>query len=186
MSTKTHQDSPGDDERLSEDPGGQLRRSVPSTDEQHRCLSDAAPRLGSFAQGFHEKRESFGADSLPMNLSNGGRAPAAVTAGAVFGLKSGDGADIGISPHTECGAVAGPVLETGAFRVPGPDDHIELSCGGHHRWEEARVVRQVGVHLTDDIDIHRGGFRECFCVGQAEAPFPCPVEHLDPTRELCG
>lgn len=67
---KTHQDAPGNDERLAEHAGGQFRGAVPPADEQDRQFTDRAAGLGRFAEGFDQEREPFGADALPADLSH--------------------------------------------------------------------------------------------------------------------
>ena len=47
-------------------------------------------------------------------------------------------------------------------------------------------MRQVGVHLADDVGVARQHAAERVDVGAAEAPAPAAVQHLHPPRMLAG
>ncbi len=74
-----------------------------------------------------------------------------------------------------------PALDAAAADVTRADDQIGAPFeGGQEVRQVARVVREVGVHLEDQVVVPLEGPAEAIEIGAPEAELARPVHHVDP------
>src|SRR5574342_1265515 len=154
--------------RFEEHAAGQLRNALAPLDERDRYFSDAKAGRRRRVEHLDEKRVAVGIE--PFERERGDRlpAPAAVPARAVARREPRDGADVDIREAAEQPAPERPVHHLAAGHVAGADHQVGAIGGGDERRQMLRIVRQIAVHLADDIDRARQRAADAVDVRAAE------------------
>ena len=176
---------PRRDQRLEQDASRQLRCALPALNENDRRLDDAQTGVRGDEGHVEEEGIAFGDDLVERQLGERRAAPAAVARGDVAQSQAGDRADIEVGKRTEDDAAQRPVHDADAVEVSRTNYEIGAVCRHlDHRRQVLRVVRQVGVHLADQVGVTGNRETEAFEVRDAKAALSCAMEHAHAPGKL--
>ena len=147
-------------------------------------LADPGAVTQGFVEGLDEERVPVGDQPVERDAAERLPPPAAEAAGAVGDRRARDRPHVAVGRHAERDAVERPVHDVDAVQVAGADHHVERLGRRNQRRQVRGAVRQVGVHLTDEVGVAREHAPEPVDVGPAEAPAPAAVQDVHPPRML--
>ena len=133
-------------------------------------------------QGLDLERVAVRHDAVERQAGDRLAAPAAEAGGAVAHLHPGDRPHVPVGEGAEDQPAQRPVHHADALQVARADDDVVAPRGGDQLRHVARVVRQVGVHLQDELGV--GGQRRPHAVEirPPQPPLAGAVEHRQPAR----
>src|SRR5205814_9541105 len=117
-----------------------------------RYFTDAAAVSGGHVQHLDQKRIAVRDEAIEGQRGERLAAPAAVAAGAIASAQPRHNPDVSVGEAAEHTAPQRPVDDSPSWNVPRADDNIGAIGGGDQVWQARRIVGEVGVHLTDDVD----------------------------------
>ena len=167
--------------RLDQHGAGHLGLALPALDEGDRHFGDPAAVAVRDEQHLHQERIPVGKELIERQRRQRRSLPAAVARRAVVRADAGDGADVGIREPAEDVPLERPVQDRAAGNVARPDHHVRVLGGREERGQLRRVVRQVGVHLADQVDRFGQRLLHAVDIRAAESPVGGPVQHRHPS-----
>ena len=176
---------PRRDQRLDQDAARQLRRADPALDENDRRLDDPQPGVRGHERDIEQERVAVRDNAVERQRGQRFAAPAAIAGGDVVQLQAGDGANVEVRERAEDDAAQRPVHDADAVQVARADH--EVGAGGgrvDHRRQVLRIVRQVRVHLADEVGVGEDSAAKSFEVGDAQAALAGPMQRLHASRIL--
>jgi hypothetical protein len=174
-----------DDQRLDQDRCRNLRLPELALDEDDRHLADAVAAPLGLVEHLDQEGVAVGDHAAERQPCERLAAPAPVAAGAIAWRELRDRADVLVREGAEEDAVQRPVHHADALEVARTDHHVVLRGGGRERREVLRVVREVGVHLADQIDVSLcHGTLQAVDVRAPQAAGTGAMHHLEASWEL--
>ncbi len=143
----------------------------------YRHLADPGAAAQRLVECLDEERVPVGGQAVEWDAAERLPPPAAEAARAVGDRRARDRPHVAVGRRAERDAVERPVHDADAVQVAGADHHVERPGRGDQRGQVRGAVRQVGVHLADEVGVAREHAPERVDVGPAEAPAPAAVPH---------
>ena len=106
-------------------------------------------------------------------------APAAKAARAVRDSQPCDDADVPVGECAQQHASPGPILDASTGHVARADDEVRVRAGREQTRNVGRVVRQIGIHLTDVCRVGTERVLQARDVRQAKPPWSRPMQYGD-------
>ena len=174
--------------RLEDHAARHLRLADAPFDEDDRDLADRAAAAVRLVEHLDEERVAVRDDPLERHLGQRFAAPAAEAAGAVGDRHPGHAADVAVGEGAQDQPVQRPVDDADALQVARADDQVMAAAQRHlhHLGQVLGIVREVRVHLADEVLGAGARQRQRLDVGAAEPLLAGAVQHLDAVGELAG
>ena len=131
----------------------QFRRSLRALHEDNRYFDDAQAPLDRFPCHFHLKGVAAGLQCLERQRQQRLPSPAAIACGRILDAKAGDNPDVEIGEAAQHPAVERPVRDAAPWHVARSDHQIGGCRRGNHGRQVSHIVRQVRVHLRDEVGV---------------------------------
>src|SRR5712691_8003525 len=161
---------PWRDRRFEKHRARKLRFALPALDKCDRHFADTAAALRGHVQHLDQKRIAVRDEAIERQPGERLAAPAAVAARAIASAQSRHRPDVGIGEAAERTPPQRPVEDSPSRSVPRSDDHLGAIGGGDQIGQARRIVGEVGIHLTDDVDRLANRLPEAIDVRPSEAP----------------
>ena len=122
-------------------------------DEDDRHLADAPALPRDLEHGLHHERVAVRQEPLEVQPRQRVAPPAAVPARAVARGQPGDGADVAVRERAQDDAAQRPVHHADAVQVARAEHEVVVGRRRDEIRQVPRVVRQVRVHLADEVGV---------------------------------
>ena len=157
-----------------------LRLADLAVDEDDRQLLDAEAELVGAVGQLDLEAVAAGADGVEVERLQHAAAEALVAAGQVAVGQAQDGARIEAAAAADDLAQRAPVLDAAALHVARAEHHVgALLDEAEEVGQVGGVVREVGVHLEDEVGAVVEGLAEAGHVRLAQALLAGAMQHLD-------
>ena len=156
------------------------RSRLAAIDERDRDFGYPSPGTVRQPRHLDEKCVAFRDDLAERELREERPAPAPEAAGAVGHREPRDRADVTIGEAAQDTPAQRPVLQPSARDVARADHEVCTPRRLDETWDVRRIVRQVGIHLTDVCGSRVERHGDAVDVRAAEAAGGRPMEDGDP------
>ena len=145
-------------------------------------FGDPRALSGGDKQHLDQKRVSVGDEAIERHGGQRLAPPAPVTARAVAGGQPRDLPDVDVREAAQQPPACRPVDDRAAWHIARADHDVRLSGRGNQRRQMTWIVRQIRVHLADDIDGLVNAPRDAVDVRASQAALAGAVHDVDPPR----